>query len=106
MIRAVLAWYLINLTWDTQPLYFAVNGIFATRVHKGTNPLVSLRDGVLLALLAVTFLVVPIVGIFTTLLTSPWFVLVKKQDYQSVRDMIEQGRMNWWQGRIKEKPNG
>lgn len=105
MIKAVIAWYLINLTWATQPLYFLLHSQVQARLN-GTNPFLSMRDSLVFLLVGIAFLLVPVVGVFTTLITAPWFVWGKNQDYQTTRDMIAAGRMNWWKGSIREKNDG
>jgi hypothetical protein len=103
-MRAIYAWWLINLTYSTRPLYQALGALSTGRAYAGTNPLFTLFDGLAWVLVGLALILLPFVGVLTFPFTSFWLVCVDRSNWKQIRELTAAGRVDWSLGRIKDLP--
>lgn len=104
MMRAVLAWFLVSLTWKIRPVYALLTDMCSTRFARGTNPFRTFVDGFLFILIGFLMMLLPLVGLLLLPFSSIYFLLAQRHEYTTLKDLISSGRMNWWTGTIADKP--
>ena len=104
MMRAVLAWFLVSLTWKVRPVYALLTDMCSSRFSGGTNPGRTLLDGFLFVLIGLLLMLLPLVGFLLMPFSSIWFLCTQRQEYTTIRDLIKAGRMDWRTGTIRDKP--
>lgn len=101
-MKALLAWFLVGVTYNTRTCYMLMAEIATRRAYNGTNPLLVMLDGLLLSLVGVLLFLLPVVGIVFSPLTSIWLVVMNRREWRQIRDLTNSGRVNWKSGTIAE----
>ena len=109
-MKTIIAWWLISLTWYSRPMYDLLGKRYSLRAYRGTNPLRTMLDGLLMVLIGVLVTLIPIVGVLTLPFTSLWLYFAERESFNSTRDLVRAGRISWRDGTVlgpdKEKTDG
>lgn len=100
----IYAWWLINLTYSTRPLYQVLGTLATGRAYAGTNPIFTMVDGLAWIAIGIALLLIPMVGLVTFPLTSLWLVCFDRANWKQMRELNKAGRVDWSLGRIKDLP--
>lgn len=101
-LRAMFALALINMTFETRPLYSGLANFCYARAYVGVNPLLVLMDGCAWTLFAAVLLF----GAVLFVVWMPLHILLclvwppRRAEVRQVRELIAKGRMDWTYGRI------
>ena len=97
-MKTILAWYLVNFTYMTRPLYLALARMFESRAFYGTNPLKMLIDT--LALLLIGPLLIGMVILSVVSLPFRWIYLVcfDRKEWLQMKGLVRDGRVKWGTG--------
>jgi UPF0716 family protein affecting phage T7 exclusion len=105
-MKALIAWFLVGMTYNTRTVYVLMGEIATRRAYTGTNPLLLMLDGFLLTLAGVLLFALPVVGIVFFPLTSLWLVVMKRREWHQIRNLTHSGRVKWGSGTIAEPTTG
>lgn len=103
-MKGLLAWFVVGLTYNTRICYALLAQIGQRRVYQGTNVLLTMFDGFLLALVGVLLFLLPVVAIVFFPVTSLWLVVMNRREWHQIRDLAHNGRVQWGSGTIAEPP--
>jgi len=101
-MKALLAWFVIGLTFNTRMVYMMMSEISKRRAFNGTNPLLVMLDGFLLTLAGVLLFALPVVAIVFFPVTSLWLVVMNRREWHQIRNLTREGRVQWASGTIAE----
>lgn len=97
-MKTILAWYLVNFTYMTRPLYSALARMFESRAFYGTNPLKMLGDTFVLMVIGPLLLIMILVSILTLPFRWIYLVVFDRAEWLQMKALVRAGRVRWSSG--------